>query len=184
MWRRQAGFSLIELVVGMALTVIVMAGLATLLTGLLGHGVRGVDLTDRQQEARWVLDMVAQEVRFATLFHVTSNNTVIDFEKNDTDDAPVRVRYHLQQESDGSGRFVLIRSVWIPASAEAPAAVNPVGNPDRGMVGAGDFSAVVNQAAKQVTRVDLTYRLRREAADASPVIMRTSVYPLNNPQIR
>ncbi|MDR3588878.1 MAG: prepilin-type N-terminal cleavage/methylation domain-containing protein [Negativicutes bacterium] len=181
--RAQAGFSLMELVVGMAMMLLVMGGVAALMTSLLGQGIRGMDLTDHQQEARWALDMVAQDVRFATAFNTAAGSgAVVDIKKNDSTGTSVRVRYELI--SSGS-RYVLTRSYFNPATATTATAVSPVGNPNKDYVGAGDFGVTVTTVtgSKQVAQVSLTYNVRTNSTDTTAVTAHTTIYPLNNPQV-
>lgn len=181
--RKQAGFSLIELVVGIVLLVIIMAGIAPLFTTLLAHGLRGTELNDRQQEGRWVVGMMAQEIRYATKINTAElNSKAIDFIKKDSKRGSVRIRYELAAAAGGN--YVLQRSVWIPATAEAVSAVSPVGNPDRGFVAADGFAVTVKRSEddrRSVTQVNLAYKLGANAADANPVITQTAVFPLNEP---
>ena len=46
---KQAGFTLMELMVGMALMVLIMGGVAEMFTNLLNHGVQGSNIIDREQ---------------------------------------------------------------------------------------------------------------------------------------
>jgi type II secretory pathway pseudopilin PulG len=188
--RRQAGFTLIELVIGMAMMILIMAGTALMLATLLNNGTQGIDLIDRQQEARWVVDMIAQDVRNATAFHTPAGTgSVIDFDKLDSTGTTVRVRYELVPDPLGSGQLIVQRTVWRPSTSAVASGINPVSNPDRGYIGANYFTVTVSTAQMTaegttttvVNRVSLVYKVGKDAADTNPVTVQTEIYPLNNP---
>lgn len=182
MSRRQSGFTLMELVVGMALTVMVMAGLAPLFIGLIGHGLRGIDLTDRQQEARWVTDMVAQDIRFARNSFATGNGWV-EFEKEDSNGATVRVRYIVQANpTDPAGSQQSLTRI-LKSAGGAVIATSPVGNPNRGYVIPGYFTVNATTIGRVVTQVNIIYRVGRDSGDTNPVTVQTIVRPLNHIEI-
>lgn len=185
MKHKQAGFTMVELLVGLALTAIIMAGLAGMLTNLLGHGVRGVDLIDRQQEARWVLDMVAQDIRFARPLTMNEGSVSdITIDKTDSRGKQVQVRYYLADAGTENGTRVLNRQM----STSTAVVDSPVGNPERGYLGEGDFSVTPSSFAtvlvegveqKRVKELQLVYRVRRDEKDTSPATAQTTVHLLN-----
>lgn len=78
----QSGITLIELVIGMAVMVIVLSGIGTLFTNLLGHGVTGSNAAVLQQDARWAVDMMAREIRYATNTPTVSGGNRLTFTIN------------------------------------------------------------------------------------------------------
>lgn len=176
---KQAGFTLMELMVGMALMVLIMGGVAEMFTNLLNHGVQGSNIIDREQEARWALDMISQDLRFSSSFNTAAGTGAqLDFVKTDSNLTPVRVLYKLTDAGLGNGNQVLTRTVWIPATA-GTSVTSQVGNPQRGIVRVGDFTVTVTAANKLVTQVDMTYQIRDAADQYPPIQVKTRVYPFN-----
>ncbi|MBP2651774.1 MAG: hypothetical protein H6Q74_2599 [Firmicutes bacterium] len=167
----QAGFSLVELVVGIALMVLIMSGVAGMLTNLLGHGVRGIDLIDRQQEARWAVNMIAEDIRYATAFK-TLSNTEVELVKTDSTGTSVTINYKLVE--NGSN-YVLTR---INTSGTTSVA-SPLGNADRGYVGSGDFAINATTSGTTVNQVNIVYKIRRNSTDTTPAVAQTTIYPIN-----
>jgi prepilin-type N-terminal cleavage/methylation domain-containing protein len=173
--RRQAGFTLIELVVGMSLMVLIMAGVVGMLTTFTRQSVQGVDLTDRQQEARWAVDMIAQDIQYATEFNTSAGTgSSLDVVKTDSTGTSVRVCYYI--EDSGNGNYVLQRRVLIPSTA---AAISPIGNANRGFVGPRDFAVTVTSSGTKVSQVNVVYKIRRNATDTSAATAQTTIYPIN-----
>lgn len=176
--RKQAGFTLIELIVGMSLLVLIMAGLAGMLTNLIRHGVQGANLTDRQQEARWAVDMIAQDVRYATAFNTPAGmGSSLDVVKTNSAGTLVRVSYYLVDSGDGN--YMLQRKVFVPSTAAAPTAISPIGNTNQGFVGPGDFVVTVTAAGIKINQVGIVYNIRRSATDTSVATVQTMIYPIN-----
>lgn len=188
---RQDGFTLVELLVGMALMAMVMATLGGMLTAFLGHGVQGVEEIQRQQEARWVLDMIVQDVQYAREYKSGKDaGSFIEIVKKDSRDQDVRIRYYLQDA--GKGNHLLRRRVWVPATAGTVTDDSQVSNTDYGYVGATDFLVTPgveelvtadDQKKTVVTHVSLLYQIRRGQADASPKTAQTTVYFPNYEQL-
>lgn len=183
--KQQAGFTLIELVVGVALMVLIISGIAQLFTGLLRHGALGADVIDREQEARWAVDMMAQEMKYAVRFN-TGAGSVLDVVGTDSNQALfTRTRYSLGTDIT-TGNLVLRRQVFIPAASAAAAittaslATNDIGNASRGFVGATDFAITTTMAGADVNQVQIMYRIRRNAADGNGATAQTIVFPVND----
>lgn len=182
MYHRQAGFTLIELLVGLALMVVVMAAIGGMLSAFLRHGAQGVAQIQRQQEARWIIDMIAQDVQFATEFRGgTASASAIEVIKKDTRNNSVRVRYELEDAGTGNDNQILRRRVWIPASNTNTTDEQQVSNMEYGYVGKGDFVVTpavteLENGTRRVVQVSLTYRIRKNQGDASPQTAQTTVY--------
>ncbi|MGI6091437.1 MAG: hypothetical protein GX348_04630 [Veillonellaceae bacterium] len=80
----QSGITLVELVIGMALTVLLMTAVVSLLSTSLQAWQTGSRKTEVQQTARFALDSVARELRYASNVVVDENKSGITFKKNDT----------------------------------------------------------------------------------------------------
>ena len=170
---KQAGFMLLELVVGMALMMLIMAGVVVMLTNLIGHGVRVNDLTDRQQEARWAVDMIAQDLRYATACNnKVGTGSAVDVVKIDSRGNSVEISYKLASTTGG---YVLTRCYM-----DGPRTVDSLlGNVNRGYVGAGYFTVTVTASGTTVNQVHIVYKIGRNAADTNPAVAETTIYPLN-----
>jgi prepilin-type N-terminal cleavage/methylation domain-containing protein len=183
---RQAGFTLIELLAGLALMAIVMAALGGMLTTFLGHGMQGVEQIERQQEARWVLDMIVQDIQYATEFRSgAAPNAVIEVVKKDSRDIDVRVRYYLAGADNGNN--MLRRMVWIPATAAGHTDDNQVSNPDHGFISVADFRVTPNvvndDGTQKVNQLILVYSIRRNQGDLTPKTAQTTVNLPNWPTL-
>lgn len=176
---KQAGFTLVELVVGMLVMLLIMGGLANLVMTLMKQGVRGSDQIDRQQEARWVVDMIAQDIRYANTFvtKVGTSNT-LEVIKTDSKNQQVDVKYYMIAAGAASN-YILTRDIKIPSTASAVTATNPLGNADRGYAKQDDFTIKVTAAGTKVSQVDITYKIRHDLTDLNPAIAQTTVYPFN-----
>lgn len=75
----QQGMTLVELLVGIAMMLIVISGVTTLLTNVINHGSQGKIAADMQQDARWAVDMIAREVRYAQNTPVTPTSGQLNF---------------------------------------------------------------------------------------------------------
>lgn len=176
--KQQAGFSMVELIVGLALMAIIMSGTVGMLTNLIQHGVQGVELIDKQQEARWAVNMISQDLRYAKTFNVTADEkSIVDVNLRDSTGRDVRVRYSLVASGD-KGNSVLQRQVFIP-SGNTTAVTSLLGNPVRGFVKASDFAVKTATAGGIVTEVHIVYKIRRSADDASAATAETKVFPVN-----
>ncbi|MBP2653923.1 MAG: hypothetical protein H6Q73_1492 [Firmicutes bacterium] len=173
MTQKQAGFMLLELVMGMALMVLIMSGVAGMLTNLIGHSVRASDLIDRQQEARWAVDMIARDLRYATACTTrVGTGTAVEMVKTDSRGSSVKIGYKLVGTSGG---YVLTRTYTYGTTAEA----SLLGNVKRGYVGAGYFTVTVTASGTAVSQVHIVYKIGRDAADTNPAVAETTIYPLN-----
>lgn len=177
--KQQAGFTLVELVVGLALMALLMSSIAGVFTALMRHGVQGADLIDRQQEARLAVDMIAADIRYATAFNTPAGaGALVDVVGMDSTNALVRIRYSLVPDAV-NGNLVLQRQVFIPSANAVATATNPIGNANRGFVGANDFAITTTVAGTTVTQVKIVYQIRQNAADTSPAVAQTTVFPIN-----
>jgi len=177
---KQAGFTLIELVVGMALIVLIMAGVAEVLTTLLANGTRGSDLIDRQQEARWAVDMIAQDLRYARTCQNTAGTTnSVDIERTSSTGTKMRVKY--STKDSGTGKYVLQRELWNPTVNSTTATVtSPISNINRGYVKSDDLAVTTTvSSTNKITKVEIVYRIRTSASDTNPAVAQTTIYPIN-----
>jgi prepilin-type N-terminal cleavage/methylation domain-containing protein len=172
--KQQAGFSLIELVIGIALMAIIISSVVGLFTNLLMQGVRGADLIDRQQEARWAVNMMTQDVRYATAYTVTTDPAFLQVSVTNSIMGTVQITYNL------STAGILQRTVF--DAAKNTTVTSPIGNANRGFVGDGDFNVTttVDPVTEKVTQVTVVYKIRKNATDTSAAIAQTTVYPLNS----
>lgn len=81
---RQSGITLVELIIGMALTVLLITAVVSLLSTSLQAWQTGSRKTEVQQTARFALDSVARELRYATGVVIDENKHGVTFKKNDT----------------------------------------------------------------------------------------------------
>jgi len=189
MKNRQAGFTLVEAVVGMAIMVMIMGGLAEMLMTFMGQGGREINRTDRQQQARFVIGMVAQDVRYsATPFSITAGANALDFYKN-SNGVKEEVLYSIIKDT-GSGNNVLTRTVTFPDKSTK---VNPLFDPSRYYMNPTDFAVTLTTGSTTVNGVAATFvdevaiviKLRQLSTDPNqdpnPVTVQTNVYLLNAP---
>lgn len=73
---KQEGFTLIELVIGLALTVILLTALFTLLSTSLKAWSIGSSKTEVQHTARYCIDVLTRDLQFATQITKTSDTTL------------------------------------------------------------------------------------------------------------
>lgn len=70
---KQSGFTLVELLVGMSLTVMLMTGLFSLLAASLGSWQQGRSRSEVQQHARFAVDSMVRDIHFANTINLNSN---------------------------------------------------------------------------------------------------------------
>lgn len=94
----QQGFTLAELILGMSLTVLLLSGIGTLLSVNIQSWLNGSSRTEVQQTARYAMDMMVRELRYAKNFtseSAYSNKYSVLFNDTSTP-APNKYRYYLQ----------------------------------------------------------------------------------------
>lgn len=101
---RQTGFTLVELVIAMALTVLLLTGLFTMLSTSLRIWTLGGSKTEIQQTARYGIDMLTRDLQFATQIAVNSE-TNLDLWTNKYGTANQKISYSL----DTSGSTKILR---------------------------------------------------------------------------
>ena len=181
--KQQAGFTLVELVVGMLLLLLIMGGVVGVLTTFLKQGVQGSDRVDRQQEARWAVDMIAQDVRYATDCYTSAgqSSSIVIKKYDSTQKNKLTIRYYLV--ADANNNHVLTREVTIPAmlTTEAQTVISPIGNVDRGFVAAEDFviHVTLDSTGKKISQVNINYKIKKDTSDTSTPMTQTTVYPIN-----
>ena len=70
----QQGFTLAELIIGMSLTVLLLTGIGTLLSVNVQSWLTGSSRTEVQQTARYAMDMMVRELRYAKTFTGSSHS--------------------------------------------------------------------------------------------------------------
>ena len=73
---RQAGFTLVELVVAMGILVLLLAGVYGLLQISLTSWLQGSSKTEVQQVARQAMDSMAREIQFASSITLNSASSI------------------------------------------------------------------------------------------------------------
>ncbi|MPM29713.1 hypothetical protein SDC9_76253 [bioreactor metagenome] len=105
----QNGFTLIELVIAMALTVLLLTGLFTLLSTSLKAWSIGLSKTDIQYTARFSTDMLTRDLQFATQI-IVKNPKSLDLYTNKYSITNQKITYSLdngilyKDVNDGSPR--------------------------------------------------------------------------------
>lgn len=196
--KQQAGFTLIELVVGIFLMMIIMSSIAGLFTNLLKHGVQGMDQMDNEQEARMAVNMMVLDIRYAKNFNgLKGASDCVDVVRVNSVGNYMRVRYRLVADPDRNNRLALQRIVNIPvapvpddrtasialANASEVMATSWIGNPDREYVGANDFIVTTQVPDRTVTAVKIEYKIKRHPSDNKQGVAETTVYPLNDLEV-
>jgi len=72
----QQGFTLVELMIGLALTVILLSGIFGLLDSSLRSWRFGSGRTEVQQTARYAMDTMVRELKYGTNFHADNAYTI------------------------------------------------------------------------------------------------------------
>lgn len=95
----EAGITLVELIIGMALTVLLMTGIFSLLSTSLQAWQLGSRKIEVQQTARFALDSVTRELRYATNVTIDDNKSGIIFNENKTSSSENVI--HIYSDSNG-----------------------------------------------------------------------------------
>jgi type IV pilus assembly protein PilW len=140
----QKGFSLLEMMVAMAIASIVMAGIYTFYQSQLRSHVTQQVLVDMQQDARVAMYMMTREIRMAGCdpqFNTgatirIANAAEIAFDSDEDGDGAINVNserfyYALSNDADSDGvtdgtPCNLNRGAWNTPAAPVPVALNPV----------------------------------------------------------
>ncbi len=111
----QKGFTLIELMVGMAIASVVMAAIFTFYQNQLKSHITQEELVDMQQDARVSMYMMTREIRMAGYDPANTGATIrtanagqIAFDSDDNDDGAIDVNserfyFGLSNDADGDG---------------------------------------------------------------------------------
>jgi len=174
--KEQAGFSLVELIVGIALMMMVMASVSGVFTHFVMRGVRSADLNDRQDESRWVVSMISRDIRNAISYKVTTSPTSptsLQLTVPNSIGGTVSVTYN------ASAAGLLQRTMLDPSTGDV--AVSLLGNANHGTAGNNDFTINTSLSDKgKVAQVDVFYRVKQNAADNVGATTRATIYPLND----
>lgn len=115
----QQGFTLVELVIGMLLTVLLLAGIGSLLSVTVQSWMSGSSRTEVRQTARYAMDMMVRELRYANTFIKETplpNNAVDSIKFSDlAAPTPNQYRYYLKTSD-----HILYRVPVSPAGSEQP----------------------------------------------------------------
>lgn len=113
----QQGFTLAELIISMSLSVLLLAGIGSLLSVNIQSWLSGSSRTEVQQTARYAMDMMVRELRYAKNFtseSAYSNKHSILFEDISTP-TPKKYRYFLDTTN-----HILYRKPVIPDGSQQP----------------------------------------------------------------
>lgn len=72
----QQGFTLAELIIGMSLTVLLLSGIGTLISVNIQSWLNGSSRTEVQQTARYAMDMMVRELRYAKTFTLENDHSL------------------------------------------------------------------------------------------------------------
>jgi type IV pilus assembly protein PilW len=128
----QKGFSLLELMVAMAIASVLMAGIYTFYHNQLKTHITQQEMVDMQQDARAAMYMMTREIRMAGYDPQynsgatirTANVAAIAFDSDDDGDGVINAnseRFYYALNSD-----TLVRGGWNTPSAPVPVNLNPV----------------------------------------------------------
>ena len=108
----QQGFTLAELILGMSLTVLLLLGIGTLLSVNIQSWLNGSSRTEVQQTARYAMDMMVRELRYAKTFTGESNYSLRFVDANLPNN---QYRYYLNTTN-----YILYREPVSPAGTAQP----------------------------------------------------------------
>lgn len=110
--QRQQGFTLVELLVGMSLMVLLLAGIFGLLFTSFKAWQTGSNRTDIQQNARYAMDIMIRDLQYASKITINTPPNSIDLWTNKYGTANQRITYNRVLTSNPTpSRYVLTRDL-------------------------------------------------------------------------